>query len=66
VLDSTSRQAVARGPKDAVSLCPTEVKSAGGLGSIAEQTVDHKVDVVVLGGGRTASLRRSAAAPTTA
>lgn len=31
--------------------CPTETKAAGGLGSIAEQTVDHKVDVV-LGGGR--------------
>jgi alkaline phosphatase/streptomycin-6-phosphatase len=31
--------------------CPTETKAASGLGSIAEQTVDHKVDVV-LGGGR--------------
>jgi alkaline phosphatase len=34
-----------------MTLCPTETKAAGGLGSIAEQTVDHKVDVV-LGGGR--------------
>ncbi|MBS1676561.1 MAG: alkaline phosphatase [Actinobacteria bacterium] len=31
--------------------CPTETKGAGGLGSIAEQEVDHKVDVL-LGGGR--------------
>lgn len=30
--------------------CPTETKGAGGLGSIAEQEVDHKVDVL-LGGG---------------
>ena len=35
------------------------------LGSIAEQTVDHKVDVV-LGGGRAASSRRSPAVPTPA
>ncbi len=34
-----------------MAVCPTETKAAGGLGSIAEQTVDHKVDVV-LGGGR--------------
>jgi alkaline phosphatase len=31
--------------------CPTETKGAGGLGSIAEQEVDHHVDVL-LGGGR--------------
>jgi alkaline phosphatase len=31
--------------------CPTETKAVGGLGSIAEQEVDHKVDVL-LGGGR--------------
>jgi alkaline phosphatase/streptomycin-6-phosphatase len=31
--------------------CPTETKAAGGLGSIAEQEVDHEVDVL-LGGGR--------------
>lgn len=31
--------------------CATETKGAGGLGSIAEQMVDHKVDVL-LGGGR--------------
>jgi alkaline phosphatase len=34
-----------------MTACPTETKAAGGLGSIAEQTVDHRVDVV-LGGGR--------------
>jgi alkaline phosphatase len=39
-----------QGPKD-MGACPTETKASGGLGSIAEQTVDHKVDVV-LGGGR--------------
>jgi alkaline phosphatase len=31
--------------------CPLETKGAGGLASIAEQEVDHKVDVL-LGGGR--------------
>ena len=31
--------------------CASETKAAGGLGSIAEQEVDHKVDVL-LGGGR--------------
>jgi alkaline phosphatase len=31
--------------------CPSETKAAGGPGSIAEQEVDHKVDVL-LGGGR--------------
>ena len=40
-----------QGPTDTETTCPTESKKAGGLGSIAEQTVDHKVDVV-LGGGR--------------
>ncbi|WP_148213081.1 alkaline phosphatase [Methylocella silvestris] len=37
-------------PKD-MAACATETKSAGGLGSIAEQTVDHRVDVV-FGGGK--------------
>ena len=37
-------------PKD-MGACALETKAAGGLGSIAEQTVDHRVDVV-LGGGR--------------
>jgi len=40
-----------QGPQDTVKTCPQETKAAGGLGSIAEQTVDHRVDVV-LGGGR--------------
>ncbi len=39
-----------QGPAD-MALCPRYWKSAGGLGSIAEQTVDHHVDVL-LGGGR--------------
>ncbi len=40
-----------QGPKDTRDLCPTETKAAGGLGSIAEQQVDHLLDVN-LGGGR--------------
>ena len=39
-----------QGPAN-MATCPTETKAAGGLGSIAEQEVDHKVDVL-LGGGR--------------
>jgi alkaline phosphatase len=39
-----------QGPAD-MTACPQETKAAGGLGSIAEQEVDHKVDVL-LGGGR--------------
>jgi alkaline phosphatase/streptomycin-6-phosphatase len=39
-----------QGPAN-MAACPTETKAAGGLGSIAEQMVDHKVDVL-LGGGR--------------
>jgi alkaline phosphatase len=39
-----------QGPADMAS-CASERKGAGGLGSIAEQEVDHKVDVL-LGGGR--------------
>jgi alkaline phosphatase len=51
VLDSHISLRGCQGPQDAVTSCPKETKAAGGLGSIAEQTVDHKVDVV-LGGGR--------------
>jgi len=40
-----------QGPADARTLCATETKAAGGLGSIAEQQVDHLLDVN-LGGGR--------------
>ncbi len=39
-----------QGPAN-MGACPLETKAAGGLGSIAEQEVDHKVDVL-LGGGR--------------
>lgn len=39
-----------QGPSN-MAACPTETKAAGGLGSIAEQMIDHKVDVL-LGGGR--------------
>ena len=39
-----------QGPAN-MAACPTETKGAGGLGSIAEQEVDHGVDVL-LGGGR--------------
>ncbi len=39
-----------QGPSN-MAACSTETKAAGGLGSIAEQEVDHKVDVL-LGGGR--------------
>jgi len=39
-----------QGPAN-MAACPKETKAAGGLGSIAEQEVDHKVDVL-LGGGR--------------
>jgi alkaline phosphatase/streptomycin-6-phosphatase len=39
-----------QGPAD-MTACAQETKAAGGLGSIAEQQVDHKIDVL-LGGGR--------------
>jgi len=39
-----------QGPAN-MGACPLETKAAGGLGSIAEQMVDHHVDVL-LGGGR--------------
>jgi len=39
-----------QGPAN-MGACATETKAAGGLGSIAEQEVDHQVDVL-LGGGR--------------
>jgi alkaline phosphatase len=51
VLDSHISLRGCQGPQDAATSCAGETKAAGGLGSIAEQTVDHKVDVV-LGGGR--------------
>jgi alkaline phosphatase len=51
VLDSHISTRICQGPAD-MAACPSETKDAGGLGSIAEQTVDHHVDVV-FGGGRT-------------
>ncbi|MET0684596.1 MAG: alkaline phosphatase [Solirubrobacteraceae bacterium] len=44
-------QRACQGPADARTTCPTEIKSAGGLGSIAEQQVDEGFDLY-LGGGR--------------
>jgi alkaline phosphatase len=38
-----------QGPAD-MSACPQDRKSAGGLGSIAEQEIDHGVDVLMGGG----------------
>jgi alkaline phosphatase/streptomycin-6-phosphatase len=39
-----------KGPGD-MKMCPTLSKSSGGIGSIAEQSVDHAVDVLLGGGG---------------
>lgn len=50
VLNSHVRLRGCQGPLD-MTTCPQDKKSAGGPGSIAEQTVEHRVDVV-LGGGR--------------
>ncbi len=50
VLDSHITLRGCQGPAD-MAACPTETKDAGGLGSIAEQTVDHGVDVL-MGGGK--------------
>ena len=52
-----------QGPADAAKSCPTETKAAGGLGSIAEQMVDHEVDVT-LGGGRARFEQATDAGPT--
>src|SRR3954465_12351498 len=51
VLDSHMSNRGCQGPHDTATTCPTETKAAGGLGAIAEQTIDPHVDVV-LGGGR--------------
>ncbi len=50
------------GPAD-MATCPTETKSAGGLGSIAEQTIDHGVDVL-MGGGKARFDQATEAGPT--
>ncbi|HEY6729893.1 MAG TPA: alkaline phosphatase [Solirubrobacterales bacterium] len=44
-------QRACQGPEDARKTCLSETKGKGGLGSIAEQQVDHLLDVN-LGGGR--------------
>ena len=44
------RSRTCQGPADMVA-CPQDSKSADGPGSIAEQSIDHDVDVI-LGGGR--------------
>ena len=50
MLDSHVNARGCQGPAD-MAACPKDKKSAGGPGSIAEQTVDHRVDVI-LGGGK--------------
>ncbi|MBY0275139.1 alkaline phosphatase [Candidatus Binatia bacterium] len=50
VLDAHVSLRGCQGPAD-MATCPNETKQAGGLGSIAEQTVEHGIDVL-LGGGR--------------
>ncbi len=49
-LDAHVNHRSCQGPAD-MALCPQYKKSAGGPGSIAEQTIDHHVDVL-MGGGR--------------
>jgi alkaline phosphatase len=51
VLASHISNRACQGPNDTRTTCKLETKAAGGLGSIAEQEVDHRVDVI-LGGGR--------------
>jgi alkaline phosphatase len=62
VLDSHVSLRGCQGPAD-MATCPTEKKSAGGLGSIAEQTIDHKVDVL-MGGGKARFDQATDAGPT--
>src|SRR5262245_55946252 len=50
VLDSHISLRGCQGPAD-MATCPNETKQANGLGSIAEQTVEHDVDVL-MGGGK--------------
>jgi alkaline phosphatase len=51
VLGSHISQRGCQGPNDTRTTCPQETKAAGGLGSIAEQEVDHRIDLI-LGGGK--------------
>ncbi|ADB54097.1 alkaline phosphatase [Conexibacter woesei] len=41
-----------KGPEATRTLCPQETKAAGGLGSIAEQQIDLRMDVLLGGGGK--------------
>ncbi|MEJ6485566.1 alkaline phosphatase [Nostoc punctiforme UO1] len=50
VLVSHVSERSCQGPQD-MAPCPQDKKSAGGPGSIAEQSIDHNVDVL-LGGGK--------------
>jgi len=49
VLAAHISQRACQGPEDTAERCPSE--AAGGPGSIAEEEVDHRIDVI-LGGGR--------------
>jgi alkaline phosphatase len=51
VLASHISQRGCQGPDNTRTICTQETKAAGGLGSIAEQEVDHRIDVI-LGGGK--------------
>jgi alkaline phosphatase/streptomycin-6-phosphatase len=59
VLASHVANRACQGPAD-MAACPQDRKTAGGAGSIAEQLVDHRVDVL-LGGGRSRFEQRTAA-----
>jgi alkaline phosphatase len=61
VLDAHVSLRACQGPADMAS-CPGEAKPAG-LGSIAEQTVDHRVDVL-MGGGKQRFDQATVAGPT--
>src|SRR6476620_5572178 len=63
VLDSHISLRGCQGPQDTAADCKTETKAAGGLGSIAEQMVDHKADVT-LGGGLGRFEQKTDAGPT--
>jgi alkaline phosphatase len=61
VLDSHVSLRGCQGPAD-MAPCPGDAKPAG-LGSVAEQTIDHKVDVL-MGGGRQRFDQATVAGPT--
>jgi alkaline phosphatase/streptomycin-6-phosphatase len=51
VLASHATDRSCQGPAD-MAKCPTDTLAAGGPGSIAEQSVNHRVDVLFGGGGK--------------